>query len=84
MIVSGFQVQRDTLCLHISQNLCFTKERIKELAAEIVEWHDTSLLKIGGRVRELAQILQTLDKSKSLSIAENMINREALKIVANQ
>lgn len=62
----------------------FTKEHIKELAAEIVEWHDTSLLKIGGRVRELAQILQTLDKSKSLSIAENMINREALKIVANQ
>lgn len=62
--------------------LRFTREHIKELAAEIIEWHDTSLLKPNGRVRELAVILKTLDPTKSLSIAENMINREALNQIA--
>ena len=55
MIVSGFQVQRDTLRLHISQNLCFTKKRISHeqsplLGYKIIRGHIISIQLISNLV----------------------------------
>jgi len=58
----------------------FVKDNLTELCQEILEWHNTAILR-DGKVRELAQMLKFT--GCDLAVAESMINSAALTFVAN-
>ena len=49
-----------------------------ELAVEILEWQDKALLR-NGKVRELAEILRSLDPHHSLKLAESFAARAIME-----
>lgn len=60
----------------------FAEANLKECAAEMLEWRETSILR-NGKVRELAAILHTVDPHYALTLAGNMIKTAAMrKVVA--
>jgi hypothetical protein len=60
----------------------FAADNIAECAVEILEWHDTAILR-DGKVRELAYMLRPLfNDADNLRGAESFINVEALKFAA--
>lgn len=59
----------------------FAKEHCVVLARELIEWHDTGLLRT-GKLRELARIWSPVDGANSLKLAENNVNRAALENAA--
>lgn len=59
----------------------FARANSQEIAVEILEWQDTSLLR-NGKLRGLARLLKPLDPPNSLKIAENFGLRAALEIAA--
>lgn len=59
----------------------FAKKHVAELATELLEWSNTSILR-NGRVRELAHILKALDTTHALKIAENFAVHAALEVAA--
>ncbi|WP_157661653.1 hypothetical protein [Burkholderia ubonensis] len=61
----------------------YAREHAQELAVELLEWSDTALLR-NGRVRELAQILKTLDAHHSLTLARSFAERAALEQAARR
>lgn len=58
----------------------YTALHLKELCVELIEWHDTALLR-DGRMRELAGLC-TFDDSNHIRQAERMIENAALRVVA--
>jgi len=50
----------------------------KTLAAELIEWQDTGLLR-DGKLRELASIWADVDAPNSLSLAESTATRAAFE-----
>lgn len=52
----------------------FAAKHIVELAVELNTWQDTSLLP-HGRLRELGEILKSLDERDYLRIAESFVER---------
>lgn len=62
----------------------FSRQHLKELAAEVVGWHDTGILHNGegGILRELADMIPVADQQ--LSIAENIVKYECLKRVSEE
>lgn len=59
----------------------FAREHVCELAGEIIEWQDTSILR-KGKLRQLASTLRIADGLNSLKLAESMVVRAALERVA--
>lgn len=49
----------------------------KTLAAELIEWQDTGLLR-DGKMRELAAIWASVDASNAMSLAQSTATRAAL------
>lgn len=60
----------------------FAATHVRELAAEIIEWQDTGLLR-NGKLRELAAIWAEADVFSALTVAERTAFRAAL-VVASQ
>lgn len=61
----------------------FASENVTALAAELIEWQDTSLL-CNGKLRELASMLAPLGSESSLKIAESFAVRAALETAAQE
>jgi hypothetical protein len=61
----------------------FAEQHVHELAMEILEWQNTAVLR-DGKLRELAHILEALDASHALKIAENFAIRASLELAAQQ
>lgn len=61
----------------------YAREHARELAAELLEWSDTTLL-CDGRVRELARMLQVLDAAHALTLARSFAERAALELAARR
>ncbi|WP_321944663.1 hypothetical protein [Burkholderia cenocepacia] len=59
----------------------YAREHARELATELLEWSDTTLLR-DGRVRELARMLQVLDAAHALKLARSFAERAALELAA--
>lgn len=59
----------------------FAAAHVRTLAAELVEWQDTGLLR-DGKLRELAGIWAKGDESNAMSLAESTATRAALDAVA--
>jgi hypothetical protein len=59
----------------------FAEENLQTLAAELVEWSETALLR-DGMMRELARMLEPVDSMHSLTIAERLVQHAALRRVA--
>lgn len=59
----------------------FAKTHMRELAAELLEWQDTGILK-DGRLRELGQMASAAAGQDGLKVAENFVVREALQLAA--
>ncbi|WP_176016618.1 hypothetical protein [Burkholderia sp. BCC0398] len=56
----------------------YAREHVQELAEELLEWSDSTLLR-NGRMRELARILQSLDGAHSLTLARSFAERAVLE-----
>ncbi len=56
------------------------QSNLLEMATELLEWHETSLLKEDGKIRETAHTLGKIvgTYTSPTMVVENMINREAL------
>ncbi|MEB2554094.1 hypothetical protein [Burkholderia cenocepacia] len=61
----------------------YAREHARELATELMEWSDTTLLR-DGRVRELARMLQVLDAAHALTLARSFAERAALELTAGR
>lgn len=61
----------------------FAREHAKELAVELLEWSETSVLR-HGRVRELAKNLEALDRHHSLKLAQSFAEHAALELAARR
>ncbi|HIE4193447.1 MULTISPECIES: DUF551 domain-containing protein [Burkholderia] len=61
----------------------YAREHARELATELLEWSDTTLLR-DGRVRELARMLQVLDAAHALKLARSFAERAALELAAGR
>ncbi|QNK01752.1 hypothetical protein [Dyella telluris] len=59
------------------------KEHVGEACAELIEWATTSILP-NGRVREIAEVLQGVSEYQSLTLAQTLVQREALKYVVEK
>ena len=61
----------------------YAAEHVAELSAELLEWHDTSIL-CDGKVRELARMCsEFVDKSDALPVAKSMVERAAMMVATN-
>jgi hypothetical protein len=69
--------ERDTKQALIDARL-FAKTHLSELAAEIIEWQDTAILR-DGRMRELAVLCLPLESNHSLKLAESLVARAAME-----
>ena len=58
----------------------FAKDHVVVICEEVLEWHNTSILR-EGRVRELARLLEPLADSYALSVAESYARRAAFEFV---
>lgn len=61
----------------------FAHKHVREIAAEIIEWQNTSILR-SGRLRELADICSYITSTHALNFAEGLAVREALLIVGSK
>lgn len=61
----------------------FAREHAQELAVELLEWSETSVLR-HGRVRELAKNLEALDRHHSLKLAQSFAEHAALELAARR
>lgn len=61
----------------------YAREHARELATELLEWSDTTLLR-DGRVRELARMLQVLDAAHALTLARSFAEHAALELAARR
>ncbi|MDN7814857.1 hypothetical protein [Burkholderia vietnamiensis] len=61
----------------------FAREHAQELAVELLEWSETSVLR-RGRVRELAKNLEALDRHHSLKLAQSFAEHAALELAARR
>ncbi|EJO27584.1 hypothetical protein [Achromobacter marplatensis] len=59
----------------------FAAKHVAELAAEIIEWQGTAILR-DGKLRELAQMAAQAAGEKSLPVAERFATRAALEHIA--
>jgi hypothetical protein len=59
----------------------FAERHLSTLAAEIIEWQDTAVLR-DGKMRELGSICSALDDDHSLQLAESFVSRAALAALA--
>lgn len=59
----------------------FAKDNLEECCRELIEWHDSSVLR-DGKVRELAKIL-SFTGHVTLSVAESLIKRVAYEHICN-
>ena len=61
----------------------FAKDNVVECSAEILNWNSSGTLS-GNKLMELGTILKELETHHYLTIAQNLVQNEALKIVAKQ
>ena len=60
----------------------FARDNLKECAQEVIEWHDTAILR-DGKVRELAKMCNEWASGvDDLRLAERIVERVALEEVA--
>lgn len=59
----------------------FAKDHVAECSLEILNWNSTGLLS-GDRLTELAEILKDVDPYHALTLAQNLVKDEALRIAA--
>lgn len=59
------------------------KEHLVEACAELIEWAMTSILP-NGRIREIAETLKGVTEYQSLTLAQTLVQREALKYVVEK
>lgn len=82
-IKSDFDTSRTSELRQVrDEGTAFAKLHVQQLAVELLEWQNTSILRSDGRVRELAHLLKALDTAHALKIAENFAIRAALEFVA--
>lgn len=70
------------LDLHAVRAQCeaFAAQHVATLAAELIEWQDTAILR-EGKLRELAAMSRPFSSTHDLQVAEMMTNRAALNMV---
>jgi uncharacterized protein YajQ (UPF0234 family) len=65
----------------LDQSIEFAKENVIQGAQEILEYHQTTILK-DGVVRQCAKMLSVMIKDKSIGVAEVLFRDAALEIVS--
>lgn len=70
----------DDLAAQRAAAIKFATEHVREMAAELLEWQDTSILR-DGKVRELAKMCAFADYH-ALKVAEHFVHRAALEVAA--
>lgn len=69
---------RDTIIECMNKAKAFAKDNLAEGAAELIEWDRTALLKQGGIVTQLAEMLVPLDPHQNHKLARSLLEQAAL------
>jgi hypothetical protein len=67
----------------MAQAKAYVAEHLPELARDIVEWRQTSLLRDDSRVRLLAAMFEPIMDHGRLQLAESLVSSAALQEVAS-
>ncbi|KVP90741.1 hypothetical protein WJ95_09570 [Burkholderia ubonensis] len=72
------KITDDMLKKALDTAIAYANKHVNELAEEILEWKDTSVLR-QGRLRDLAKIVSLINGRTSLELAKSLAERAALE-----